>query len=211
MSSEKIITVFRKREVVEKIQNKLPYLFQLAEQESSRAGRLGMEVGSARERVIVALLVSRFGEKNVETEIPITEAEIDVRVFGNPISIKTFTGKTFTGVKASWTVDKKSAFEFSQKYLPICDMILVQINWSNDGGFYYIKKETQQKVLKEIGREKYIKLPKQDTNPRGVEVSRDALKMLVENIDTIKIAIDWKRKEINFNPYKRWVELWEEE
>jgi len=211
MANEKIITVFRKKEIIEKIQNKLPYLFQLAEQESSRAGKLGMEVGSVRERVIVALLVSRFGEKNVETEIPITEAEIDVRVFGNPISIKTFTGKTFTGVKLIWTVDPKSALEFSQKYFPICDMILVQINWSNGGGFYYIKKETQQKVFNEIGREKYIKLPKLDTNPRGVEITKEALKMLAENADTTKITIDWKRKDINFNPYKRWVELWEEE
>jgi hypothetical protein len=211
MSNEKIITVFRKKEIIEKIQNKLPYLFQLAEQESSRAGKLGMEVGSVRERVIVALLVSRFGERNVETEIPITEAEVDVKVFGNPISIKTFTGKTFTGVKLIWTVDPKSAIEFSQKYSPVCDMILVQIHWSNGGGLYYIKKETQQKILKEIGREKYIKLPKEGTNPRGVEVSGEALKMLTENADTIKIAIVWKRKDINFNPYKRWVELWEED
>lgn len=33
--------------IVQKIQRRLPQLFHLAELESSRAGRIGMEVGSA--------------------------------------------------------------------------------------------------------------------------------------------------------------------
>ena len=45
--------------------NRLPYLFHLAELDSSRAGKIGMEVGSLRERIIVALLIYKFGEDNV--------------------------------------------------------------------------------------------------------------------------------------------------
>ena len=58
----KLIEIFTDRNLVEKIKKRLPYLFQLAELESSRAGKTGMEVGSVRERIIVALLIYKFGE-----------------------------------------------------------------------------------------------------------------------------------------------------
>lgn len=99
-----------------------------------------MEVGSLRERVIVALLIYKFGEANVETEVPITKPGIDVFLFGQPVSIKTITGRSFNGVKLVWTVDAQKAKEFSETYEPNCDILLVQINWSGYGGFYYIPK-----------------------------------------------------------------------
>ncbi|MCL4278874.1 MAG: ThaI family type II restriction endonuclease, partial [Ignavibacteriaceae bacterium] len=90
--NEKILPLFTEEKTIKKIQNKLPKLFQIAELESQRAGKVGMEVGSIRERIIVSLLVYKFGERNVETEIPITEPEVDVKLFGDSISIKTKTG-----------------------------------------------------------------------------------------------------------------------
>jgi hypothetical protein len=119
--------IFEDAELVEKIKRRLPYLFQLAELESSRAGKLGMEVGSARERVIVALLIYKFGEENVETEIPITEPEVDVKLFGEPVSIKTITGKSFSGVKLIWTVDADKSKEFRESYYPACDIYLPRL------------------------------------------------------------------------------------
>ena len=68
--------------------NRLPHLFYLAELDSSRAGKIGMEVGSLRERIIVALLINKFGEDNVVSNIPITESEVDVILHDKPISIK---------------------------------------------------------------------------------------------------------------------------
>lgn len=97
--------LFEDREIIHRVRTRLPYLFQLAELESQRAGKLGMEVGSARERIIVALLIYKFGEANVKTEIPITEAEVDVTRGGYPISIKTITGKDLGGIKMIWTDD----------------------------------------------------------------------------------------------------------
>jgi len=44
-----------------KIQKELPQLFHIAELESSRAGKIGMEVGSVRERILVALFIYKFG------------------------------------------------------------------------------------------------------------------------------------------------------
>ncbi len=48
--SNRLIEIFEDEKLVKKIKNKLPYLFQLAELESSRAGKVGMEVGSFREK-----------------------------------------------------------------------------------------------------------------------------------------------------------------
>ena len=44
--SSRLIEMFEDAKLVNRIKNKLPYLFQLAELESSRAGKIGMEVGS---------------------------------------------------------------------------------------------------------------------------------------------------------------------
>jgi hypothetical protein len=140
-----------------------------------------MEVGSIRERIIVALLIYKFGETNVETEIPITEHEVDAKLFGEPVSIKTITGKGFGGVKLIWTVDAQKTKAFHKNYYPHCDILLVQINWSDVGYFYYIPLDVQKMLFDEIGRESYIKLPKPGTNPRGVEITKEALSSLVKN------------------------------
>ena len=93
-----ILDLFNDDEIVTKIKVRLPYLYRLAELESSRAGKIGMEVGSAREKIIISLLLYRYGENNVETEIPIIESEVDVKLFGWPISIKTITGAGLVGL-----------------------------------------------------------------------------------------------------------------
>lgn len=56
----KIRELFEDKEVIAKIQNKLPKLFHLAELESSRAGKIGMEVGSVREKIIVESVARTF-------------------------------------------------------------------------------------------------------------------------------------------------------
>lgn len=106
MKQNSLIDIFNDERLVEKIKDRLPYLFQLAELEASKAGRAGMEIGLLRERIIIALLIYKFGEDNVNTNIPITEPEVDVRVFSQPVSIKTITG--MGSIKVAWTVDAQS-------------------------------------------------------------------------------------------------------
>ena len=209
--SNRLKEMFEDEELVEKIKRRLPHLFQLAELESSRAGKTGMEVGSVRERIIVALLIYKFGEANVETGIPITEPEVDAKLFRKPVSVKTITGKGFGGVKLIWTVDAQKAKEFSESYYPHCDILLVQINWDDLGGFYYIPLEIQGRLFDKMGSQNYIKLPKAGTNPRGVEITKEALSGLVENNESRRIVINWQRTKIEFNSYKRWVDLWRED
>jgi hypothetical protein len=204
-----ITNLFTDPDTVTKIQTKLPELFYLAELESSRAGKVGMEVGSARERVLIALLIYKFGKENVETNIPITEPEVDVKVFGNSISIKTMTGKKLGRVKLIWTVDAGQALRFSQEYIPCYDTILVHINWGSTGWMYYFPCESLLETFLQIGREKYIKLPKAGTNPRGVEITGEALNILASHPQSFKIPVQWIKKTMDYNPYGRWLELWE--
>lgn len=130
MTKSDLTELFTDKTIVSKIQNKLPKLFRIAELETSRAGKIGMEVGSLREKVISSLLVYKFGEENVNTNIPTTEPETDVKVGNREISIKTITGNG--GVKAVWTVDAESSKRFIEKYKPKCDIILVQIWWEKN-------------------------------------------------------------------------------
>jgi len=203
--------IFKDNKLTDKIKKRLPHLFHLAELESSRAGKIGMEVGSLRERIIVALLIYKFGKANVETEIPITEPEVDMQLFGQPISIKTITGKSFGGVKLIWTVDAQKAKEFRENYYPHCDILLVQINWNDMGGFYHIPVEVQKRLLGSMGREEYFKLPKPGTNPRGVEITKEALSTLIKDKGTDVIEIHWHRTRIDYDPFKRWVDYWRED
>jgi hypothetical protein len=207
----KIDKLFQDLSVVEKIQEKLPTLFQLAELDSQRDGKLGMEIGLARERIIIALLIYQFGEENIVTNIPIVENGIDVILFKEPISIKTVTSKKIVGVKLIWTVDAKKALEFIDTYKAEYDMLFVHINWNGNGGMYLIPKEVQNEILNQNGREFYFKLPKQGTNPRGVEVTNEAIKKLVEHRQTKMIKINWFRNDNqNYTPYDRWIDLWQD-
>lgn len=171
-----------------------------------------MQVGSLRENIVCALLIHRFGEENVNTNIPITKPETDVELFNQPVSIKTKKNIGLGGVKLIWTVDAQNAKEFQRDYYPECDLLFVHIIWDNVGGLYYIPVEVQREILQEIGRANYIKLPKEGTNPRGVEITKEALASLINNAETKKIQILWKKRaNIKYTPYERWVEYWREE
>ncbi len=210
--SSRLIGIFEDQQIIAKIKTKLPYLFGLAELEASRAGKVGMEVGSLREKILTALLIYKFGQENVDFAVPITEPEVDAKLFGAPISIKTITGQG--GVKAVWTVDAQSARDFIGNYRPKADILLVQINWQSKGYVYFIPLEAQKVVFQEFGKDKYFKLPKVGTNPRGVEFSKETLLRLQEEPRVKKIEIEWKRPETGlslYDAYRRWVDYWREE
>lgn len=200
-------TLFSDPDIIDRVKRKMPAMFQLAEMDSSRAGKIGMEIGSVRERIIIALLMYKFGEENVGVDIPITTPETDVILYEKPISIKTISGN-LGGVKLIWTVDPKKALEFSENYYPSIDMLLVQIRWSGMGHFYYFPVDSQVKVFDRLKRENYIKLPKQGTNPRGVEITQSALESLVRDDQTKRIEVNWERAAPNHSVYDRWLELW---
>ncbi len=200
--------------IVRRVKNKLPRLFQLAELECSRNGKIGMEIGSARERILIALLMFKYGIDIVDANIPITAPEIDVIVDNIPLSIKTIStnnGK-WNPIKLIWTVDAQKSLEFKNNYLPSCDMMVAKIHWGGQGKLLLFSKESQRETLNTIGRDKYIKLPKANTNARGVEITAEALALLENCADTKCIEINFTRQEMDYREvYTKWLDAWREE
>jgi len=202
--------IFDNKKIVKKIQKKLPYLFALAEKDASRGGKLGMEIGSVRERILCAMLMSIFGRDNISTDIPITKPEVDVILFGEPISIKTLTGAKTSGIKAIWTVDWDKQNEFVKNYNPVCDILFVQLNWNRTGGFFYFPLKAQNEIFKKMGRDKYFKIPPRNTNPRGVEFSSDTINQLFNHNESKSFEIEWVRPKIEYDTFEKWISAWEE-
>ena len=199
--------LFEDQKIIELIRNKLPKLFQIAELESQRAGKTGMEVGNLREKILIALVIHVFGETNVNANIPTTEPEIDVIVNDEPINIKTITGNG--GVKACWTVDQESARTFVDTYSPEASMLLVRIFWGDDKpSFFYIPLKVQNEIRNSIGIENFLNIPKPGGNPRGVTFNKDALHMMENHPLSKKISINWIKENVDFNVYDRWLEYW---
>ncbi len=170
-----------------------------------------MEVGSARERILIALMIHVFGDAVIDTKLPIAEAEIDVIVQNTPISIKTVSGRRIGGVKLIWTVDREQALAFAAEYSPRADMFLAHINWGGEGGLLYFPRHLQADLLRQMGRNQYIKLPKPGTNPRGVEISARAIRELANQPQSLRIPILWERQSAEYDPYDRWLKMWEED
>ena len=147
--------LFDDKLIVKRVKNKLPHLFQLAELESSRNGKLGMEIGSVRERILIALLMYKFGIDIVNPNIPITAPEIDVIVNDEPLSIKTMTtqSKSWTPIKLIWTVDHQKALEFKESYQPTCAMMVAKICWNSQGKLLLFSKKSKLEVLNLIGKD----------------------------------------------------------
>lgn len=206
--------LFDDQQVVRQIRQKLPRLFLLAELESQRNGKVGMEVGSVREKILIALLMYKFGLDRVNTSIAITEPEIDVIVDDEPLSIKTITiphNLPIRGVKVSWSVDTEAALKFKKKYFPSCDMMLAEIRWDSAGHLYLFKKHSQREILAKLGVGNYLKLPAQGRNTRGVELTGEALRLLAKDTSTRKIDIDFPHEQLDYKEaYKRWLDAWRE-
>jgi hypothetical protein len=220
---KELISLFEDNSLIPKIKRKLPYMFSLAELELSKSGRVGMEVGTIREQIIIALLIYKFGYENIRLSA-ITSSEVDIFLFNKPISIKTIKKKLTTqksnklsgsGIKLIWTVDWEKVKNFCNIYEPKSELLLVEVVWEQTGGFYYIPLEVQKEIFELLGKEEYLFKHREGTNPRGVELSNKAIKMMLEKDQTKKLEIYWKKEnqseELLYQPYKRWVELWEKD
>ena len=195
----------------DKIMKALPTLFNMVELENRRGKKLGMEVGTARERVLIALFMYVYEQDSVEFP-PSTSHELDVIVKGHPISIKTRSGKVLSGVKLIWTVDQEKVINFINVFLPKSHLIYVNIIWDSVGGFFFIPLKVQKEVLQDLGKEKFMKVPSQGTNPRGVEISSHAMHAMQQHSDTLCLSINWKRDPsllVERALYRRWIDLWD--
>ena len=187
----------------------LPTLFNMVELQNRRGKKLGMEVGTARERVLIALFMYIYGHDKIEFP-PSTSPELDVLVNGHPVSIKTKSTSGLSGVKLVWTVDWEKIDAFLAAYHPSSDLLYVNILWGKTGSFSLIPQSVQSQTLQEIGINRYVTTPPRGTNPRGVEISREAMGVLLGHSYTQSLPIAWQRDQSLLNErslYGRWIEL----
>ena len=211
-----ITELFQDQALVSKIQRKLPQFFELVRVGKTRGGGMAMDVGSDREPIIKSLLIHKFGRDNVITDIPAIEKETDVILCGKPISIKTSTNSFKT--KLIWTTDRIQMQRFKESYLPKCDMIFVHIvtKGKEKGGLHYLPQELLIQTLNTVGRDEYIDIPPEDTNPRGIELRARVLKKMVSSPSVLSITINWnipksESDEPTIPPIEQWLKQWQED
>jgi hypothetical protein len=170
-----------------------------------------MEVGTARERVLIALFMYVYGHDKIEFP-PSTSPELDVLVNDQPISIKTKSGGGLSGVKIVWTVDWEAIEGFLASYHPTSHILYVNIQWGETGRFSLIPQHVQAQTLQDLGIDHYTKVPPRGTNPRGIEISSAALGRLLNHPDTQSLPVEWRRDPsllVERALYGRWMELWD--
>ena len=195
----------------EKICKVLPTLFNMVELENKRGNKLGMEAGTARERVLIALFMYVYGDKSISFPAS-TSPELDVWVNDVPISIKTKSTGGYAGVKLVWTVDWVKIDEFVQTYHPSSHLLYINILWGKTGKFCLITKGAQIEVLDRLTIDSYVKIPAKGTNPRGIELSKEAMQQIQNHPTTQILQINWKRDPsllVERALYGRWIQLWD--
>ncbi len=195
----------------ERIQRVLPTLFNMVELENRRGKRLGMEVGTARERVLIALFMYVYGVDSVEFP-PSTSPALDVLVNNHPVSIKTKSTGGLGGVKLVWTVDWDKIDDFLGTYAPSSHLLYVNVLWGKTGRMFLFPQQVQEEVMRALTISGYTKVPPRGTNPRGVEISRDAMHLLQTHQNTQSLPIEWNRDPsllVERALYHRWIQLWD--
>ena len=77
--------------------------------------------------------------------------------------------------------------------------------------FCLIPLAVQKEILGNLETERYIKTPPKGTNPRGVELSAEALKCMLQHSATMKLNIYWDKTLSRHTCYDRWLNLWGKE
>lgn len=201
---EDILVLFNESNFKKNIEN-IGTPFLIAELESSRGGKGGMQAGTVRENIVAASLEVFFKTSNVDCSSRITESDKDLLLFNQPLSIKTKTGLGNSGIKVIWTTDYALARKFISTYNPKTNLILVKIKWDGTGFFYLVPLVVQKRIFQSLGRSHYLKPPASGRNCRGAEFTSIAIKKLINEDETVKIPIKFPKKDsIKINPTERW-------
>jgi len=176
------------------VQGKLPKLFKEAQTEAETYSNT-MAVGLHRKKKIIGLLIKFLGSTKVDDVFSTKMSELDVRIDNHEISIKTISNNN--ALKITWTTESKKVALLMKEYIPRYDIILAKINWDmkdiyQPSGLFFIPKDTQKNILYKLGRNNYIKPPKEGTNAKGIQLTKQAFKELLADNDTLHIDVDWK-------------------
>lgn len=171
-------------------------LYQSSQTECSRSAGLTPEVGSSRERDVIASFLHNEG-LTVVYDIP-NKSEEDVIVNTKKISIKHSSNKknSCSGIKIVWTVDESQRLKFVNKFVFSCDLLIIFVRFDRDivNGelvILYIEQTTliHQQQLCYIRNEEIFKCL--SGNSRGIELHKKFFDVII-NKALFHIAIKFK-------------------
>lgn len=199
-----IVKILRSPYFIGNIEKKLPVAFEMVGQQAS-----GPEVGVLREAVLIGMFMAFFGDEQVTPNESAVEADIDCYVGNIPLSIKTITGTSMSGIRIKWTSETEKAEEFISAFSPRCDLLIARIVWNRIGRISYIPVEVQQDVFSKL-KAKYLSYAG-GTNTRGVNLSREALSSMEKDKRSVIMPLHWYESLQPQPRYERWVSFWKGE
>lgn len=192
---------------IKSFQKGLLQLYANSQIEHTRNNKIGMEIGMSREKDLISSL-KYFLPDNIISDIDNTLPE-DFLLNSLKISIKHSQGNIGSTVKAKWTsADKpvedaiKSMIEAPDNYYPHLLIIYLEIKKQNIT-IICITSEQNKNTIKSL-KEKAFTIPK--GNSRGIEYSKEAMKILMNNKS---FAIEIKNINITNgqNPIERRIDI----
>ncbi len=194
-----IADILRNPQYIDHILNKLPPAFEMVGQQAK-----GPEVGTLREGVVIGMFIAFLGDHAVQSVASAVEPDIDCYIGDQPLSIKTVTGNG--GIRLKWTSNADLAMASMRTYIPSSDLLIIQINWDDEGHIFYIPTEVQHDVFTKLGNH-YLDY-RANTNTRGFNMSRGAFESVTHDSGTIVLPVSWFRSIKPQGQYEPWVKYW---
>lgn len=162
--------------------------------ENTENGKVGAEIGKAREVTIKSLLKLCLGiENDVKNTDPGLKG-VDTIINGESISIKSpMTSWKKKGMPESCTVKwRVKHFEEFKKDFTIDSHLLYVGFWKtkySGPSIYFIPKHVQQEILEEVGKDEYLNIPEKGIT---VFIPRQIMDKLTTHPETLKYSLSWE-------------------
>lgn len=162
--------------------------------ENTENGKVGAEIGKAREVTIKSLLKKCLGIENVVENTDPGLKGVDTIINGESISIKSpMTSWKKKGMPESCTVKwRVHDFEKFKKDFTIDSHLLYVGFWKtkySGPSIYFIPKHVQQEILEEVGKDEYLNIPEKGIT---VFIPRQIMDKLTTHPETLKYSLSWE-------------------
>jgi len=156
----------------------LYYLYNGSEQECTRNGKKTPEIGTSREKDLIASLASN-DDLMVSYDI-YNKEPYDVIVNNRYISLKHSSNvrATSAGIKIVWSAEKATQDKFEQNFSFKCDLLIVYVR-EFEIEIIYITKEK----LEELRQNSSKILKRLNGNSRGIEFDPTFFKKIIKDAD----------------------------
>lgn len=175
---------------------KLLKLYQVSQMEYKRNNRLTPDVGSSREKDLIAYMKYILKDK-INYKID-NEKEEDVLINNTKVSIKHSSTKSLSSssIKIQWTENKIQQTKFINDFEFTCDLMIVFVRFNNNNSgeieILYNLSATLNKIMKSFkDNDIQIFKTRENSNGRGIEFSTIFFKaMVTDSFYHIKVVFN---------------------